>query len=315
MHCVVGEMLTTHPISKKDEYGLEEFEDWLRDILPTEPPAWLCDNRGSTPLEPRLWKEDPRTDIGWLYNIGLNEYLIEVGIQRLVREGWIVVGAYYTAHFPKREANIQVNSALVSPETASALVRALQTASNPWDFKIPDEDDRLEIDALPYRLSGWIANIEGDARFDEKDPFRYEVSKIRAKPGRQLIETLGLVPQAGTHRTWVCKDTGEAALIYEAWCDEPPPKEDYYLRRIRSNGWRLWARADLVRSFLTKGGWDLICEVQVERHLRNEYGRSYEEDAKRKTHDKILLLQADGSVTDAKGRVGSWAGVSRRVGS
>jgi hypothetical protein len=315
MHCVVGEMLTTHPISKKDEYGFEEFEDWLRDILPTEPPAWLSDNRGPTPLEPRLWKEDPRTDIGWFHNVRRDEFLTEVGMRTPIRKGWIVVEAYYTTHFPKRQANVQISSALVSPETAPALVRALQTASNPWDFKIPDEDDRLEIDTLPYRLIGWIASIEGDARFDEKDPFRYDDGRIQHKPGRELTEALGLVPQAGTHRTWICNATGEAALIYEAWSDEPPPKEDYYLRRIRSNGYRLWARADLLMSFLTKGGWDLICEVQVERHLRSEYGRSYEEDAKRKKHDKILLLQADGSVADAKGRVGSWAGISSGVGS
>ena len=315
MHCVIGELLTTHPISKGDEFNFDRFDYWLGDILPTDPPGWLSDNRGPTPLETRLWKEDPRTDSGWLHNIRRDEFLTEVGVRKPLREGWIVVEGYYTAHFSKREANVQISSALVSPETAPALVRALQTASNPWDFGIPDENDDLQINVPPYRLLGWLAHIEGEKRFDDHDPFRYEVGQIRAKPGRKLAKALGLVPQVGSHRTWICNDTGEAAIIYEAWCDEPPPEEDYYPRRIRSDGWRLWARADMVRSFLTNGGWDLICEVQVERHLRNEYGRSYETDTKRKTHDKILLLRADGSVADAKGRVGSWKGISRGVGS
>lgn len=315
MHCVVGELLTTHPISKEDDYYFDSFDYWIGKVLPTDPPAWLSDNRGPTPLQARLWKEDPRTDSGWLYNVRRDEFLTEVGLRKPLREEWIVVEGYYTSHFRKREGNIQINSALVSPETAPALVRALQTASNPWDFRIPDEDDDLQIDVPPYRLLGWLAHIEGDMRFDENDPFRYEVGQIRAKPGRKLAEALGLVPQAGSHRTWICNNTAEAALIYEAWCDEPPPEEDYHPRRIRSNGWRLWARADMVRSFLTNGGWDLICEVQVERQLRNEYGRSYEADTKRKTHDKILLLWADGSVTDAKGYVGTWTGISRGVGS
>jgi hypothetical protein len=315
MHCVVGELLTTHPISKGKEYEYDSFDYWLGKVLPTEPPAWLSDNRGPTPLDPRLWKEDLRTDSGWLHNVRRDEYLMEVGVHTPLHEGWIVVEGNYTAHFPKRETNIQISSALVSPKTAPALVRALQTASNPRDFRIPDEDDNLQIDVPPYRLLGWLAHIESETRFDDKDPFRYEVSQIRAKPGRKLTKMFGLVPQAGSHRTWICNKTGEAAVIYESWCDEPPPEEDYYPRRIRSNGWRLFARADIVRSFLTNGEWDLICEVNVERRLRNEYGRFYETDAKRKTHDKILLFRADGSVTDAKGRVGSWTGVSRRVGS
>jgi hypothetical protein len=315
MHCVVGELLTTHPISKEDEYYFDRFDYWLGKVLPTDPPAWLSDNRGPTPLEARLWKEDPRTDSGWLHNVRRDEFLTEVGVRSPLRKGWIVVEGYYTAHFPEREANIRISSALVSPETAPALVRALQTASNPWDFRIPDEDDDLQINAPPYCLIGWLAHIESDKRFDDHDPFRYEVGQIRAKPGRKLAEAFGLVPQAGSHHTWICNNTGEAALIYEAWCDEPSPEEDYYPRNIRSDGWRLWARSDMVQSFIANGGWDLICEVQVERRLRNEYGRSYEADTKRKTHEKILLLRAEGSVADAKGRVGSWTGVSRGAGS
>jgi len=310
MHCVVGELLTTHPISKVDEDYFDRFDYWLGKVLPTEPPEWLSDNRGPTPLEPRLWKEDPRTDSGWLHNVRQDEFLTEVGVRKPLRKGWIVVEGYHDAHFPKREAKIRISSALVSPETAPALVRALQTASNPWDFRIPDEDDDLQIDVPPFRLLGWLANIEGDTRFDDHDPFRYEVGQIRAKPGRKLVETLGLVSQSSCHRSWICNDSGEAALVYEAWCDEQSPEEDYYPRRICSDGWRLWARADMLRPFLINGGWDLICEVQVERRLQNEYGRSYETDTKRKTHDKILLLRADGSVADAKGRVGSWKGIS-----
>ena len=314
MHCVVGELLRTHRISEEGDDYFGSFSHWLGRVLPTEPPEWLSDNRGPTPLESRLWRDNERTDGGWLRNIRRDEYLTEVGIQYPIFDGWIVIGAHYTAHFPKRETIIAINSALVSPETAPALVRALQTASDPWDFRIPDEGDDLEIDAPPYRLMGWVPSIEGDARFDEKDPFRYGVGQIRTGPGRQLTKVLNLLPKVGTYRTWIASDTGENALIYEAWCDEPPPEEDYYQRRTRSNGWRLWARADLMRHFLSHEGWKLILEVQIDRQLRNEYGRSYERDTKKKRHEKILLLGADGSVTDAGGRIGSWAGLSQGVG-
>lgn len=310
MHCVVGELLTTHPISNEDENEFGSFGYWLRKMLLTESPYWLSDNRGPTPLERRLWMEDPRTDRGWLHNMRRDELLTEIGAKSPSRHGWIVVEGYYTVHFPKREANIRISSSLVSQKTAPALVRSLQTASDPWAFPIPHENDDLQIDVSPYHLIGWIAHIGGDLRFDENDSLRYEVGQIRAKPGSKLIEAFGLVEQAGVYRSWICSGTDEAAFIYEAWCDEPPPNEDYYPRRIRSDGCRLWARTDFVQSFLANGGWDLIYQVQIERQLRNEYWRSYESDEKKKTHNKNLLLRADGSVADAKGRIGSWAGAS-----
>jgi hypothetical protein len=314
MYCVVGELLTTHPISNEEEFHYDRFDYWLGRVLPTDPPEWLSDNRGPTPLEFRLWNDDPRTDKGWLHNIRRDEFMAEIGLHAPPRKGWVVIKGYYTAHFPKREASISVTSALVSPETAPALVRALQT-SNGWGSGIPDEDDDdLQIDVQPYSLLGWLAHSEGDRRFDDTDPFRYEVGQIRTKPGRKLTETFGLVPQSGSHRTWIRNDTGEATLLYEAWCDEPSPEEDYYPRRIRSDGWRLWANVDMVRSFLTQEGSDLIYKVQVDRKLRNEYGRSYDTDTKRKTHGKILLLRADGSVFVTKGCVGSWTGAGQGTG-
>jgi len=309
MYCVVGELLTTHPISKGDNYG--SYDHWLREVLPTEAPAWLSDNRSPTPLEPRLWSQDPRTDSGWVHNMRRSEFVTEVGIRSPLRKGWIAVAGYHTSHFQKREASTRISSALVSPKTAPALVRALQTASDPWDFRIPAENDGLQIDASPYCLTGWIVDIEGDICFDEHDPFRYEVGKLQAKPGRKLAEALGLVTKADNPRTWVCRDTGEAAFKYEAWCDEPLPEEERVLREIRSDGWRLWARSDMVLPFLASEGWDVICEVQVERRLRNERGQFYGEDVKRRIHDKILLLRADGSVSDSKRCIGTWAG-SRR---
>lgn len=310
MYCVVGELLTTHPITKSDDYYFDRFDDWLERVLPTSPPEWLSDNLGPTPLELRLWKEDSRTDKGWLHNVRRDEFLNEIGVKHPSREGWVVIKGNYTAHFPKREANIRISSALVSPDTGPALVRAFQTVNDPWDSHLPDDVEGEQIDTLPFRLFGWLKYVEGGIGFDENDPFRFEVGPIRVKPGRLLVESLELVKQEGSPRTWICSGSGDAALIYEAWCGESAPEGDYAPRNVRSDGWRLWARADIVQAFLAKSGWDLICKVTLERRLRNENGRSNEMDAKRKVHDKFFLLKADGSVADTKGHIGSWSGVS-----
>lgn len=306
MHCTIGELLRTHPIAKGEMY-YDRFDYWLGQSLPTAPPEWISDHRGSTPLEARLWMEDPRTDSGWLLNVGRDEALREIGALDSGRPGWLAVEGYYTARFPKREADVRISTALVSPTTALPLVRALQTATNPHDFRIPDEGDDLEINVSPYQLIGWIARSEGDTRFDERDPCRYEVGPVRIMPGKELTKMFGLTRQISDGYSWTCKRTGEPVLMYEAWCDEPPLEDDYDPRRIRSDGWRLWARGDLVQSYLSRRRMDLVCKVQIDRRLRSEFGRSYEPDAKSKTHKKILLLRGGGALEDASRRIGAWA--------
>lgn len=314
MHCTIGELLTTHPITKGEMY-YDRFDYWLGRSLPTSPSEWISDHRGPTPLEARLWVEDPRTDNGWLLNVGRDEVLKEIGVLDCARPGWLVIGGYYAARFPKREAHVHISTALVSSATALPLVRALQTVKNPHDFRIPDEGDDLEVNTPLYKLVGWITHLEGDTRFEESDPCRYEVGQVRVRPGKELTKMFGLMRQTCDGYVWICKRTREAAVIYEAWCDEPPLEDDHYARRIRSDGWRLWARADLVQSYLSQKRMDLICEVQIDRRLRSEYSRSYESDAKKKTHEKILLFRADGALEDASRRIGAWAADRRSAQS
>ena len=314
MHCVWGQLLTKEPVSN-NEYSYFESNDYcIMRILPTEQPRWLFDNRGPTPLEPRLWQIDPRTDRGWLHNTRLDEFVSEIGIHKPLRPGWIVVDGGYRVHFPKREADIRISSALVSPETAPALVRALQTAYNPKSFRIPDENDDLEIESPPYCLTGWIAYNEGDLRFDDHDPFRHEVGQVRAKPGKKLMETLDLEHRFENQHLWADSDSGEVVFFYEAWSDKPIDDENQHSTGLFTEGFRLWAKTDKVRSFLAQKERDLIFEVQINRRLRVKYGRSYEENYKKKTHEKILLLKRDGSIHDIKQRVGTWTRLGSRIG-
>lgn len=306
MYCIVGELLTTHPISsdRDGEYG--SFSYWLSHAMLTDEPAWLSDHRGPTPLEPRFWKDDPRTDMGWLYNINRAELLLEVGLPAQNREGWVVVSGCYTTRYAKREENVRINSALVSPETASALVRALQAEDDIWGLRMPYENSDFQINSKSFRLQGWLSHLDGDLRFDDNDPFRYEVGQMRVIPGRKLTKIFKLAQEAGNHETWICSDTGEAAFSYEAWCDEPSPDDGYYPRRNRSSGWRLWAKIDKTRDFLATNRSDLICEVQIERELRKEYGQAHEPAEKEKKHNKIILLRSNGSISDAKRHIGNW---------
>jgi hypothetical protein len=313
MYCIVGELLTTHPVSSDEDGEWGSFSYWLSHVLLTDNPAWLSDHRGPTPLESKFWKDDPKTDKGWLQNINRAELLSEIGLTSPSREGWVVVSGSCTTHYKKRVEQIRINSALVSPETASALARALQAESDVWGLRLPYENSDYQINSKPFRLQGWLIHLDGDLRFDDNDPFRYEANQMRVIPGGKLVKALKLTREASDHLTWICSDTGEAVFCYEAWCDEPPPDEDYYPRRNRSSGWRLWAKIEILQDFLVTDRSDLICEVQIERELRNEYGRAHESAEKEKKHNKVILFRSDGSISDSKRSIGSWTGAGQGV--
>lgn len=94
MHCVIGELLLTHPISDGTDYL--SFEHWLSESLPSDPPEWLSDHRGAIPLEERFWVEDPRVDNTWVRSVRQDEFRRELLGNSL--PGWIVVSGRHTIH-------------------------------------------------------------------------------------------------------------------------------------------------------------------------------------------------------------------------
>lgn len=311
MLCVAGELLAQSPLGP-EEYGEDRLRSWLERFMPTQPPTWLSDHRGPTPLLPDLWWQDDRTDNGWLRNCRGDEYLDQLGLLGAAPEGWMIVSASITSNHPTREQSSRVNSALVSPKTAAALTRALQSVRDPWDFRIPDENDDLQFDEAPYRLTGWLSSWNGDSRFDDHDPTRFDIRAVQTWPGRHVTHLFKLARSDQSPVDWIGSGRDEPSFIYEAWSDDAPSEHESQ-RTTKSEGWRLLAKIDDVAEFLTEIGDDLICEISIERRIRSPYSHSYEPEAKRKKHFKIVVLTRDGRINDFRGNAGVWKKPRRRV--
>jgi hypothetical protein len=302
MHCAAGELLSSYPVSDDgEEYG--GFPYWLKHFMPTDAPEWLSDKRGPTPLDIRFWTDDFAREDDWLNSNSNADFLKEITPSESVPKDWMVVAGAYSIFSQRRETDIEIKSALVSSETAAALVKTLQTA-DPYDYGIPHEDDNLEIDSEPYNLTGWLAGFSGEAEFDERDPLRYEVRLEGAKPGKAVSKFGNVKLQPGINKIWFSKDSDEQLFHLEVWCDEPSRDSDY-VRRIKSNGWRLSGKKSFVQSFLKDRNQDLLCEVKIVRRIHKEYRHSDEEE-KRKTHTKILLWRKEGEIEDSSGSIGAW---------
>jgi hypothetical protein len=303
MFCVAGELLKTHLVGKP-EYGEKRFESWLERFMPTAPPEWIADVRGPAPLERRFWREDSRTDNSWVRSVRPEEFKEEIGLADQ-RPGWVIVNGSYDIRWPKRLTNVWITSALVSRGTSEALLRAIATASSPNTFVMPSEEGHSEMDEPPYRLVGWLRNVHGDTRFDDNDPLRHDTRQMRYVPGTNATKLLGLRQLSESKEVWVAGDD-RPAFAYDAWSDEPY-EDEQYPRGLRTGGWRLWANAQELQSFLDRRKMDLICLVEIVRTLRNEYSRSHESDKRRVRLEKAFVLKAAGSVHDAKGRIGTWS--------
>lgn len=309
MYCAVGELMATRALAEGDADAYDTFDGWLaRDGL-TIPPSWLADLVGPKPLDAPLWFLPPDPIDRWLEAVSDDDIFAEAGLTS--GERTLVVGGDHATRSRYFAASVRVHSALVSPDTSGALLRALQTVDDPWVYRLPAAVDDAEIDVPPYRLIGWLAYPAYDPGIDEQDPFHYESRRIECHPSAGTSAALQLNYMCDPTPCWVSRG-GEAVFVYQAWGDtrgdEP---EERYLHRdgVRSGGWRLRVEREILQSFLRANGCDLILEVEI---TRRNHGYGYDQrldakDEKEARFDRLLLLRRDGSCETADGRVGAWA--------
>lgn len=308
MWCAIGELMQTHPLAKRGEDHDETFESHLGHAVLTEPPFWLTDFRGMKPLEARFWLS-PQGDIeAWIDNVGDNDFLAELELELDSSE--LIVGCHHETRSSSFNLTVTVDSALVSPSTAGALVRALQTVDDPLDYYLPSLSDHLGIDAPPYRLKGWLDDEHSDSGIDQRDPLRYNVGAIRSSPSSQVVSALNLEFVCENAPKWVQAGRGNEVFGYESWSDvrwDDYEERPSYDNDIRSSGWRLRVDREALESFLKKTGFDLLVKIQIDRKNKGyEYSQYDQKEAKKSKFDRLVLLRRDGTVEAAEGRFGTW---------
>jgi len=310
MWCAIGELMQKRPLAKATEDDYYTFERQLDRAGLTAPPLWLADLQGPKPLEHQFWFA-PNGDVNiWVENVRNDEFLPELGLTNSDRT--IVVASSHETESGKFRSSVFVKTALVSPETAAALVRALQTVQDNWDYRIPPEGDKLEIDNPPYKLIGWLVDDKHELGIDEQDPLRYDVRAFKCSPSTKTMTDLNLKFVYDNQARWVEADHENTVFVYGAWGDNRgDEREDrlQYDETIRSNGWCLRADKEALKAFLNGKGLDLIVEIEITRRNRGYgYYRRYDdkEEEKEARFDKVILLRRDGAIEAAEGCIGTW---------
>ena len=306
MWCTAGELLQTEPLPIRDEDDWDEIGRKLRREELTEPPLWLADMVVPTPLEPRFWAGDRRPLPEWRPDVGE-----AIHRRELLPEIWpdyVVVDANIEVRTGDRVDNAHVSTSMVEPSTGAALLRALQTMEDAWDYKMPDEDEHHELEEAPYRFVGWLRRSSRDGGCDEKDPLRGAASVIAVRPGRRVIEACGLSRDADGQPIWRNSTADAPMFFYEVWGERERDNERF-TSGLMVRGHRLLVHKAQLKAYLAREGLDLLAEVEVTRRDRRE--RDYlDEESEEDTEarfDRLYRLRRGGELDIAEGRAGTWS--------
>jgi hypothetical protein len=291
MLVVAGKLLATTPVHRNPDDSEDEFHDWLkRHDLSRRDGGWLADRRDPVPLERPGWKDDNESD-EWPWSIVRSDFdRVLVGT-----DGRMNLWGNWTWRRGDREETISVSSALVSSDRSVALLRALQSASNPHDYRIPDANDDLQIDFDGFQLKGWLIDRSRDSGLDEYDPWAGAIRYPPSAPAAYVTELMNLGSDAERRRWHIKGDRGDVAWS-QVW--------GYFHERENNetegeSGSRFQTSFAFIVALLRKLGMDMIVEVEIERRRRYSRWESSRDNELRfiLPSARLFLLRPDGSLS------------------
>jgi hypothetical protein len=289
MMITAGRLLATRPqVESSNDWEDDRFRDWMtgHDISRTDG-RWLADRRDPQPIDRPDWLGD-RKSTEWLGSIAIDDF------ERALHPaaGYMTVWGSWSDLDTSNVESISVHTALVSRERSASLLRALQTANDPHDFRIPDADDDLKIDHGAYQLRGWIVDRPREGGIDESDRWAGEVRFPAPEPAPFVVEMMRLSTDSD-RRVWLFPSSPTPMLQSETWghFSEKDSSE-------KPSGHRLQASIQFVVDLLTAIDMDLIVEVEIRRRSRHQHYERRDDDELRNIppSNRILILKGDGTI-------------------
>jgi len=295
MFCVADYLLRNRPVVR-DEWECDPYGNWLARWALAWPNFWLADIREPVPLEDIYWNLERPESEDWKREIPENAFDPLVGLPDSSRPGFLVLNGWYRRANRGASETMHISSALVTPETAPALLRALQTAVNPHDYRIPLEEDELEIAEEGFELKGWLRELRSDwGGIDQKDPLRNDLSSSLVIPGKDFVEWGNLVSYPERKHYWRKGNEEEKVTILECWNDLQVTEREY--KGFYSEGYRLWVRVETLLKYLRNRRRCLIVECMIDRWVDKKGLGEYVPGKA-----KIYLIHPNGTVETLRER-------------
>ncbi|MEY9842674.1 AAA family ATPase [Streptacidiphilus sp. EB103A] len=262
------------------------WDEWLAAYVMPDGP-WLSDLSEPVPAQPYLffgsdpanshWDTPQLTDSNEIFGLAGEDLPPSV-----------LVAASLNITWPDAYENIAVASALVRPDRAEDLQRALAAATEPWDWKLPREDEaEFEVSYGLFELRGWLRDPDSRREtLDEHDPYARGLHPEGPLPGRTFLQLTQAHPDPLGTRLRTPDQT--VVAHWTQWSDGEPEE-----RRPgkTTSGSRVHVTRDALLTHLQTTGYSLIVEVQIGRR------RNRAADHHRARRSWLYLIHADGRTT------------------
>lgn len=296
---IAGRLMRTATPYRDPDAGQLDVLEWLADFdIARHDGRWITDQRGSVPGP--LATVGPRGS----NQVHESEFLAALN----PADGWVTVWQSASVTKYDRSLSIDIASALVNPDAAGALVRALQTADGYWSFRIPSadlDDEDFQFSSPPFQLRGWVSTPNSEGGIDRLDPLATELTSELPRPSADIAETLSITSVDGGLR-WESKN-GDAVLASETWAEISVGREPQ-----GPSGNRLRITTEALDQMLGRLDAALIVEVRVRREDRRarHTGISDNDDDEGggADHDndfRVFSYQPGSGWTDFNDRVGT----------
>ncbi|TDC47087.1 hypothetical protein E1212_25215 [Jiangella ureilytica] len=264
---VAGALLQHRPVVQRhdedEETGDSEYTRFIQRHIPSRTDGrWLSDRRDPAPanavIEPRSRSGLSSTDHDphWTYRITSNRFREEL----FPSPTQIVIWGFRQVQHYSRSETVSVHSALVTPDTAPALLRALQTAPDKRAYRIPDTTDEEYSSSVPgFELTGWIEPHGYDHGRDRQDPYAGTIDFPPRRPTAAWPALKSLIADPD-YRLW--RDGTDVVIVSAAWDDHTDERQT-----TGSSGDTLTADRVWLASTLSKLNRSLIVEVEIQRRL------------------------------------------------
>ena len=150
---------------------------------------------------------------------------------------------------------------MVSSETSLALLRALQTAHNSQDYRLPAADYDDDLNSAPFELRGWIETNNLTKGIDDYDPWSAGISFPGLLPAEWFIEICDLRSGLDGRKWFLVGENNIPALVSTTWAMRLDERND----EETESGTSLIANRDRLAQMLSLVDMDLIIEVQLSR--------------------------------------------------
>lgn len=295
MFVVAANLLQKMPLLYREEYDSddEKWDYWLKQHgLTFDNGDWIADFRGGVPASRPKWVHATRQP-NWKPALTKSNLLEQLCTFRNGAPWLYIHGGWHEIEETQKET-CQVATAFVNPDTSNALLNALTTCTDPYDYKIPYyEEEHHDIDFGKFVLKGWLHTPNLDKGIDQYDPEAAKIPVPSSQIGVKFREALGLI-STNAGRSWLKAGQNEPSIVAELYSSNIP----HYARdEPHQTGDRICASLDFLREACRQLDFDLVIKIHVERKYTY---RSSDDLEKSVEKFKIFLLTADGKIRDTK---------------